>query len=37
MLEAVTHAVPQLRRRSMNDAWGELTRRDFDELCRTSS
>jgi hypothetical protein len=26
--------VPQLHRRSMNDTWGELTRDEFDELCR---
>jgi hypothetical protein len=36
MLELVTHAEPQLGQRSMNDTWGELTRREFDELCRTS-
>jgi hypothetical protein len=35
ILDPVTHAVPQLRR-SMNDTWGEQTRREFDELCRTS-
>jgi hypothetical protein len=27
---------PQLGRRSINDTWGELTRREFDELCRIS-
>jgi hypothetical protein len=36
MLWAVIHDVPQLERRSMNDTWGELTRREFDELCRAS-
>jgi hypothetical protein len=33
----MTRDVPQVDRRSMNDTWGELTRREFDELCRLSS
>jgi hypothetical protein len=33
MLSSVNRDVPQLERRSMNDTWGELTRREFDELC----
>jgi len=36
MLDLVTHSEPQLPRRSMNDTWGELTRREFDELCHAS-
>jgi hypothetical protein len=32
----VPNAVPQLDHRSMNHTWGELTRHEFDELCRAS-